>query len=83
MPNPPNAYNERRFFVLIQGVDGVKGKTGLFEGKYNEFAGYVRQAKGFIWHRAVFHGFHTEAVSKEYWSGAGQEQPWDLLEPRP
>ena len=55
----------------------------MFEGKYNEFAGYVRQGKAFIWHRAVFHGFHTEAVAKEYWSGAGQEQPWDLLEPRP
>ena len=24
--SPPNAYNERRFFVLIQGVDGVKGR---------------------------------------------------------
>ena len=83
MEAPPNAYNERRFFVLIEGVDGVKGKTGLFEQQYNEFAGYVRQGKAFIWHRAVFHGFHTEAVAKEYWSGAGQEQPWDLFEPRP
>jgi len=81
-PEPPSAYNKKQFYVLLLGVDGVNGKTGMFQGKYEEFQGYVRKDKAIIFHKAVFHGFHTEAEAKEYWRGAEQEQPWNLFESR-
>ena len=81
-PRPPAAYEKRHFYVLLRGVDGVDGKTGIFQGKYEAFQGYVKEGNAFIWHGAVFHGFHTEAEAREYWRGAKQEQPWNSLEPR-
>ena len=81
-PKPSAAYEERHFYVLLRGVDGVDGKTGIFQGAYNDFQGYVRKDQAIIFHKAVFHGFHTEAEAREYWRGAEQEQPWNSLEPR-
>ena len=81
-PEPPSAYNMNKFYVLLLGVDGVNGETGMFKGKYKEFEGYVRKDQAIIFDKAVFHGFHTEAEAKEYWRGAEQEQPWNLLESR-
>ena len=81
-PKPPAAYMERQFYVLLRGVDGVDGKTGIFQGEYNDFKGYVRKGRAIIFHEAVFHGFNTEAEAREYWRGAKQEQPWNSLEPR-
>ena len=81
-PKPSAAYEKRHFYVLLRGVDGVDGKTGIFQGAYNDFQGYVRKGRAIIFHKAVFHGFHTEAEASEYWRGAEQEQPWKLLEPR-
>ena len=78
---PPKAYKERHFFVLLRGVNGVQ--VGMFQRKYQDFQGYVRNGKAIIWHLAVFHGFHTKAEAEEYWKGAGQTQPCALLEPRP
>ena len=75
-PEPPREYAKRHFFVLIL------GKTGIFQGAYNEFRGYVTDSKALIWHGAIFHGFLTEAEAREYWRGAEQEQPWNSLEPR-
>ena len=81
-PKPAAAYKENHFYVLLRGVDGVHGKTGIFQGVYNDFQGYVRKDQAIMFHEAVFHGFHTEAEAREYWRGAEQEQPWNSLEPR-
>ena len=82
---PGPGYELKRVFVLLRGAATPTAWrcSGVFFGRFAEFAGYVVDENHNIASDAIFHGWQSHQEAWAYWRAARGETPWTMLLARP